>query len=95
MAGQGLNLGLRDVAVLVDRLARLRLGDDAVKSLRELDLERAPDRWSLIASTDFLARSFTWSAPGLATLRGAGLGLIQRAGPLRRSLARTMMFGLR
>ncbi|MFM2121431.1 MAG: hypothetical protein RL722_2899 [Pseudomonadota bacterium] len=107
VGGQGLNLGLRDAAVLVDRLATLRqprpqdgpatapLRRQLTTLLRQLDLQRAPDRWGLILATDFLARSFTWSAPGLATLRGAGLGLIQRAGPLRRSLARTMMFGLR
>jgi 2-octaprenyl-6-methoxyphenol hydroxylase len=95
VAGQGLNLGLRDAAVLVDRLARLRGGEDPVKSLRELDLERAPDRWSLIAGTDFLARSFTWSAPGLSTLRGAGIGLLQLASPVKKAVARHMMFGWR
>jgi 2-octaprenyl-6-methoxyphenol hydroxylase len=95
VAGQGLNLGLRDAAVLVDRLARLRAGEDPVKSLRELDLQRAPDRWSLIAGTDFLARSFTWSAPGLSTLRGAGIGLLQLATPVKKAVARHMMFGWR
>jgi 2-octaprenyl-6-methoxyphenol hydroxylase len=95
VAGQGLNLGLRDAAVLVDRLVRLRPGEDPVKSLRELDLERAPDRWSLIAGTDFLARSFTWTAPGLSTLRGAGIGLLQLATPVKKAVARHMMFGWR
>jgi 2-octaprenyl-6-methoxyphenol hydroxylase len=95
VAGQGLNLGLRDAAVLVDRLARLRPGEDPVKSLRELDLQRAPDRWSLIAGTDFLARSFTWTAPGLSTLRGAGIGLLQLATPVKKAVARHMMFGWR
>ncbi|MFM2067608.1 MAG: hypothetical protein RLZZ584_2517 [Pseudomonadota bacterium] len=95
VGGQGLNLGLRDAAVLVDRLARLRPGDELLPMLRGLELLRVPDRWSLILGTDFLARSFTWSAPGLSTLRGAGIGLLQRAAPLRRALARTMMFGVR
>ena len=31
-------------------------------------------RWTMIAATDFLARSFTWPAPILATVRGLGLG---------------------
>jgi 2-octaprenyl-6-methoxyphenol hydroxylase len=95
VGGQGLNLGLRDAAVLVDRLARLRPGEDLRSTLRGLDLQRAADRWSLIFGTDFLARSFTWSAPGLSTLRGAGIGLMQRAAPLRHALARAMMFGVR
>ncbi|MEY4749029.1 MAG: hypothetical protein RIQ60_1243 [Pseudomonadota bacterium] len=95
VGGQGLNLGLRDAAVLVDRLARLSHADELRGTLRTLDLQRAADRWSLIFGTDFLARSFTWSAPGLSTLRGAGIGLLQYAAPLRQALARTMMFGLR
>ena len=46
-------------------------------------------------ATDFLARSFTWNAPGLSTLRGAGLALLERLGPLKSQVARRMMFGSR
>jgi 2-octaprenyl-6-methoxyphenol hydroxylase len=95
VAGQGLNLGLRDAAELVDCLARLRTPRDLLSALRGLDLQRLPDRWSLIAGTDFLARSFTWTAPGLSTLRGAGLGLLQLATPIKHAVARHMMFGWR
>jgi 2-octaprenyl-6-methoxyphenol hydroxylase len=56
---------------------------------------RAADRWSMIAATDFLARSFTWQLPGLATARGLGLAALQAAGPLKSLLARQMMFGSR
>jgi hypothetical protein len=35
-------------------------------ALRRVEWMRAPDRWSMILATDFLARSFTWQAPGLA-----------------------------
>jgi len=55
----------------------------------------AVDRLALVASTDFLARSFTWPAPILATVRGLGLGAVQSLGPVKRLLARTMMFGVR
>ena len=57
--------------------------------------QRAPDRWALIAATDFLARSFTWPLPGLSSLRGAGLSLLNALPPLRSQLARRMMFGAR
>jgi hypothetical protein len=57
--------------------------------------QRAPDRWSTIATTDFLARSFTWQWPGVAAARGLGLSLLQALPPLKRVLARQMMYGRR
>jgi 2-octaprenyl-6-methoxyphenol hydroxylase len=125
VAGQGLNLGLRDAFLLVDRLAasahipggearrtsqsglpleaqrRRELGgrqfSDAgiTRALRGLAFARAPDRWSVIGATDFLARSFTWHAPGLAAARGLGLAALQAVPPLKRAFARQMMFGWR
>jgi 2-octaprenyl-6-methoxyphenol hydroxylase len=49
----------------------------------------------MIAGTDFLARSFTWSAPGVDTLRGIGLAVLNRLPWAKDSLARQMMFGSR
>jgi 2-octaprenyl-6-methoxyphenol hydroxylase len=92
VAGQGLNLGLRDAHELVSRLSSAA---DLDATLRRLEWQRAPDRWGMIAATDFLARSFTWQWPGLTTLRGAGLGLLSRAPVLQRALSRQMMFGSR
>lgn len=92
VAGQGLNLGLRDAHELVARLAQ---GTDVDAALRRVQWQRAPDRWAMIAATDFLARSFTWQLPGLSTLRGLGLATLQAAPPLKSLLARQMMFGRR
>lgn len=92
VAGQGLNLGLRDAHALVAALQRDR---DVDAALQRVEWQRAPDRWSLIAATDFLARSFTWPLPGLASARGLGLAALQRVGPAKRALARQMMFGWR
>lgn len=90
VAGQGLNLGLRDAHELVVRLAG---SADVDQALRRMEWQRAPDRWAMIAATDFLARSFTWPWPGLSTLRGAGLAALGQLGPLKSLLARRMMFG--
>ncbi len=90
VAGQGLNLGLRDAHSLV---AALRHASDWPAALRRVEWARAPDRWSMLAGTDFLARSFTWQAPGLASLRGLGLGLVQAFPPAKAWLAQRMMFG--
>ncbi|HMO49429.1 MAG TPA: FAD-dependent monooxygenase [Rubrivivax sp.] len=92
VAGQGLNLGLRDAFELVQVL---RHAGDIDAALRRVEWARAADRWSMIAATDFLARSFTWQLPGLAAARGLGLAALQAAGPLKSLLARRMMFGSR
>ena len=97
VAGQGLNLGLRDAFLLVDRLADGAPSTDAgvARALRGLAFARAPDRWSVIGATDFLARSFTWHAPGLAAARGLGLAALQAIPFAKRAFARQMMFGWR
>lgn len=92
VAGQGLNLGLRDAHELV---SVLRWNDDLTAALRRAEWARAPDRWSMIAATDFLARSFTWVLPGAATARGLGLAALQALPPVKAWLARRMMFGAR
>ena len=92
VAGQGLNLGLRDAFELVRALGA-SADIDAV--LRRVEWQRAPDRWGMIAATDFLARSFTWQLPGLGVARGLGLASLQALAPLKSAIARQMMFGTR
>jgi 2-octaprenyl-6-methoxyphenol hydroxylase len=92
VAGQGLNLGLRDAFELVQALSR-NADVDAV--LRQLEWQRGPDRWAMIAATDFLARSFTWKLPGAGAARGLGLAALQALGPVKSALAKQMMYGRR
>jgi 2-octaprenyl-6-methoxyphenol hydroxylase len=92
VAGQGLNLGLRDVHALV---TALRGDGDVDAALRRVAWTRAPDRWSTIAATDLLARGFTWQWPGAAALRGLALKALDAATPLKARLARQMMYGWR
>jgi len=92
VAGQGLNLCLRDAFELVRALARSR---DVDAVLRKLEWKRGPDRWAMIAATDFLARSFTWGVPGAGAARGLGMAALQKFRPVKSALARQMMFGQR
>jgi len=92
VAGQGLNLGLRDAFELVHALAR---NPDVGAVLRRLEWQRGPDRWAMIAATDFLARSFTWKLPGAGAARGLGIAALQVLSPLKSAIARQMMFGSR
>lgn len=94
VAGQGLNLGLRDAQALVDALREAaETGQGLDAALARVEWQRAPDRWPMIAATDFLARSFAWRLPGLPALRGLALAGLELAGPLKTAIARRMMFG--
>jgi 2-octaprenyl-6-methoxyphenol hydroxylase len=93
VAGQGLNLGFRDAAVLAELLAR----DAAPASLQSFVHNRTTDRNLTIRLTDTMARIFA-SAPDGAlsqTLLGLSLGLVDAFKPAKRLLAEQMMFGRR
>jgi 2-octaprenyl-6-methoxyphenol hydroxylase len=94
IAGQGLNLGLRDAATLADLLARSgpeSVGDkpmlDSYRDLRRRDASRG------IAFTDFLVGIFA-DARRLPTWgRGLGLAVLDLLPPARRLLAERMIRG--
>jgi 2-octaprenyl-6-methoxyphenol hydroxylase len=87
IAGQGLNLGLKDVAALAQVLVDARrLGEDIGS---ELVLERYA-RWRrfdnvmLAAATDGFTRLFSNDNPLLRLARGVGMGVVDAIGPARR-----------
>ncbi len=93
VAGQGLNLGLRDASVLAKLLTKKM---DAT-ALQEFSASRLSDRNATIHLTDIMARTFA-SAPagGISqALLGFSLGLIDGIKPAKKSLAEQMMFGRR
>jgi 2-octaprenyl-6-methoxyphenol hydroxylase len=90
VAGQGLNLGLRDAAVLARLLAR-GPGPQALARFAE---ERRADRDTVIAATDAMARAFARQGASQAIL-GLSLGVLDAARPARMLLAELMMFGRR
>ncbi|MGZ2743738.1 UbiH/UbiF/VisC/COQ6 family ubiquinone biosynthesis hydroxylase [Burkholderia stagnalis] len=92
VAGQGLNLGLRDVHTLVDALSTHGAGPAA---LAAFNARRALDRRFTIGATDTLARLFTIESGPLALLRGAALTALEFVPPLKTAIARQMMFGQR
>ena len=90
VAGQGLNLGLRDAAVL----ARVLAQDSSPAGLERYAQLRQADRGLTVRVTDTMARIFTGSAPTQGLL-GLALGLLDVVSPARRSLAQLMMYGRR
>jgi 2-octaprenyl-6-methoxyphenol hydroxylase len=91
IAGQGLNLGLKDVAALAETLLdAARLGRDigALDTLKRYERWRRFDSLALAASTDALNRLFSNDIAPLRQLRDLGLGLVDAIGPARRFFMR-------
>ncbi len=86
IAGQGLNLGLRDVAalaeVLVDR-ARLGLDLGAADGLERYERWRRFDSVSLLAVTDVLNRLFSNDVTPVKAARDLGLAAVDRMPALK------------
>jgi len=96
VAGQGLNLGLRDAWELAQMLLDVSKEEiGAPRFLARYIRLRRFDRFAGIGFTDFLVRVFSNSLPPLALARGAGLAMLDSIPPARRFLARRMIFGAR
>jgi len=96
VAGQGLNLGLRDaaeLAALVARTDRPAVGNAGF--LAAFRAARRVDRLAAIGVTDFLVSVFSNANPVLRAARGAGLVALDLVPPARRLFARRMMLGAR
>jgi ubiquinone biosynthesis UbiH/UbiF/VisC/COQ6 family hydroxylase len=93
LAGQGLNLGLADVAALArvieSRESWRGVGDE--KLLRRYARERAAPTWAMGQLTDGLLRLFSHQAPLARELRNRGLSLVDGLPPLKRWLAARAM----
>jgi 2-octaprenyl-6-methoxyphenol hydroxylase len=90
IAGQGLNLGLRDVATLAECIAdaaRLGLDPGAPDVLERYERWRRFDTAMMGFTMDALNRLFSNRSDALKLLRDVGLGLVDRAPPLKRFLA--------
>ena len=96
VAGQGLNLGLRDAVVLAELIASTHpreLGSDAF--LKHYTARRRLDRVAGICFTHALVRLFSNSSTALGMVRGAGLAFLDILPPARGFLARRMIYGAR
>jgi 2-octaprenyl-6-methoxyphenol hydroxylase len=87
IAGQGLNLGLRDVAALVEVLSDgVRLGLDVgdAQLLARYERWRAADTFMVATATDVLTRLFGLPGRVPSAVRRLGMAGVQRMGPLKR-----------
>ena len=97
VAGQGFNLGLRDVATLAEVQAdAIAEQGSAMDPGAEVLLERytrwrQPDRQAVIRFTDSLVRGFGQPLAPLRAVRATGLLLFDLVGPVKREFARRTM----
>lgn len=86
IAGQGLNLGLRDVAALSQVLVEgARIGMDLgdAQLLDRYERWRSLDSLMVAAATDGLTRLYGIPGRTASTIRRLGMGFVQRVGPLK------------
>ncbi len=87
IAGQGLNLGLKDAAALAEVLHdALHLGEDigAAAVLERYARWRNFDNVGLALATDVFTRLFSTDNPAVRLVRGAGMAVVNQIGPARR-----------
>lgn len=91
LAGQGLNLGLRDAAALAEAVVdagRLGLDIGGAAPLDAYQRRRRIDATAMAGMTDALNRLFSNDLGPLQAVREAGLGAVNTIAPLRRFFAR-------
>lgn len=93
VAGQGLNLGLRDALTLVDCLSQRR--SDPPAALADYSRRRSADRSFVRGLTLMMPPLFATRALPVALARSVGLTAMDLLPPLRREWARLLMFGVR
>jgi 2-octaprenyl-6-methoxyphenol hydroxylase len=96
VAGQGMNLGIRDAAALAEILVAAHqagedIGSDAV--LERYAKWRKPENWVILAFTDLLDRMFSTRLLPIVIIRRFGLFLLDRI-PVFKYLALRLMTGL-
>jgi 2-octaprenyl-6-methoxyphenol hydroxylase len=96
VAGQGMNLGIRDAAALAQVLVAAHQAGEDIGSkavIQRYANWRKPENWVILAFTDFLDRVFSTQILPIVTIRRFGLLLLDRV-PVFKYLALKLMTGL-
>lgn len=94
IAGQGLNLGFRDVIALADLLIEAHgAGTDpgSAALLARYQQARRPDNLAMLGMTDGLDRLFSTNNSAIRLARDLGIAGVNRTGPLKRLFMRRAM----
>jgi len=94
IAGQGLNIGIQDAAVLAEIITeavRLGLDPGSVNVLEAYEQRRRFDNTMMLAATDGLNRLFSNDITPIRIFRDIGLAMVNKTPPLKRLLMRQAM----
>jgi len=96
VAGQGLNLGLRDSVALAEKIGAAYVASkDPLQALNSYAQSRRVDRAAIVALTRFAPAFFATRFSPIALARSIGLTALAVVPNLRREFARLLMFGVR
>ncbi|AWL11490.1 2-octaprenyl-3-methyl-6-methoxy-1,4-benzoquinol hydroxylase [Saliniradius amylolyticus] len=93
LAGQGVNLGFKDVGTLLSVVDSIELSEaDALeKSLRQFAHKRRPDNLLMMTAMDSFYKTFSNDLALMKALRNAALTLAERSGPIKNQVMRYAM----
>jgi len=94
IAGQGLNMGFRDIAALTEIIIKAHKNGDDIGSesrLKEYQKSRRTDNMLMAGATDSLNKLFGTALPPVQLLRQTGLRAVQKIRPARRFFMRQAM----
>ncbi len=89
LAGQGVNLGLMDAAVLIELVSQAALANEAwwdPDILATYEKRRRADNQRMMSMMDLFYHGFSNQHLPVTVLRNLGLGLAQRSGPVKRKV---------
>ena len=86
LAGQGVNLGFKDVAVLLE--CTHSQDELTVKEFRRYERNRRPDNLLMQTGMDFFYKTFSNDITPLKFVRNAALKLAEHAGPVKDQVLR-------
>jgi 2-octaprenyl-6-methoxyphenol hydroxylase len=96
VAGQGLNLGLRDAVQLCRGVDPATVAQEhrLTLALNEFEKSRVADRQVVVKMTDWMVKGFSNHNPLLGAGRQMALNVMEFTPPLRKQFAELMLFGL-
>ncbi|MBL4585103.1 MAG: FAD-dependent monooxygenase [Pseudomonadales bacterium] len=94
LAGQGVNIGMQDVAMLAEQLLKAQDANEPLGSINVLKIyekKRIQENRKMICAMEFFYRTFSNDSAPAALIRTLGLGIAERAGPLKKQVIRYAM----
>ncbi|MDV5172368.1 2-octaprenyl-3-methyl-6-methoxy-1,4-benzoquinol hydroxylase [Photobacterium rosenbergii] len=91
LAGQGVNLGFKDVDVLLHEIEKAGQDWSELRVLKAYERRRRPDNLLMQSGMDFFYTMFSNDLLPVKLLRNAGLKLAEQAGPIKQKVLKYAM----